>query len=229
MMKKIFFLFTAIAFIALISCSGDSKKTDGATDSTATKDNIEKVAKTNGKYQLKSGIITMSSDAMGIGQTITLYFDDYGNKECAETKGEMDMGIAGKVQMHQLAITKDGYVYNIDMTNKSGTKTKITPNSKQKDIDFSNLTEDMMKQMKIKKEGTEVLLGKTCDKYSLDAPALKMKSSYSVWNGIPLKSEVNMIGIVAKITTTKIEENCVIPAEKFEIPKDIKITEVKGM
>lgn len=233
-MKKIFFLIAVIAFIALISCSGDSKKTNGTTDSTATKDNIEKITKTNSKYYLKSGIITMIFETRGFVQTMIRYFDDYGNKECVETKWEMDsvwyaMETGGKVQIHQLEITKDGYVYIIDMIDKSGTKTKITPKSKQKDIDFSNLTEDMRKQMKITKQGTEVLLGKTCAKYSLDDPALKMKSSYSVWNGIPLKSEVNMAGIVAKITTTKIEENCVIPAEKFEIPKNIRITEVKRM
>lgn len=230
-MKKILFLLTAFAFNTLISCSGDNKKINDSADSTASKNSTEKVVKTNKKYQLKSGIITMISGTMGMTQTMTLYFDDYGNKECAETMGEMDMGIVGKVHMPQqlLAITKDGYAYNIDMTNKSGTKTKIMPNRMQKDIDFSNLTEDMMKQMKITKQGTEVLLGRTCDKYSMYEPALKMKSSYSVWNGIPLKSEVNIAGIVAKTITTKIEENCVIPAERFEIPKDIKITELKGM
>ena len=65
---------------------------------------------------------------------------------------------------------------------------------------------------------TEEIMGKTCDKYTMDDPALKMKSTYSVWNGIPLKSEIDMAGVKATVTTTKIEENASIPAEKFEIP-----------
>lgn len=81
----------------------------------------------------------------------------------------------------------------------------------------------------LSKQGTEEVMGKTCDKYTMDDPTLKMKSTYCVWNGIALKSEINMAGIVAKVTTKKIEENASVPATKFEIPKDIKITEMKGM
>jgi len=227
-MKKLFIFATALAMISFVSCSGDGKKT-GDSDSTKTKDSTNESATTSGKYKLKSGIVTMTSETMGMTQDMTIYFDDYGNKECVETIGEMDMGIAGKVKMHQLSITKDGYMYNLDMTNKTGTKTKVTAGGKQQDIDFSNLTDDMMKQMKITKQGTEEIMGKTCDKYTMDDPTLKMKSTYCVWNGIALKSEINMAGIVAKITTKKIEENASVPATKFEIPKDIKITEMKGM
>jgi outer membrane lipoprotein-sorting protein len=162
-------------------------------------------------------------------QDMSIYFDDFGNKECVETMGSMDMGMAGKVQMHQMLITKDGYLYSFDMTNKTGTKTKINTGGSQKEIDFSNMTDEMMKQMKITKGGTEVLLGKSCQQYSMEDPTLKMKSTYSVWNGIPLKSEVEISGIVAKVTATKLEENATIPAEKFEIPKDVKITEVSDM
>ena len=227
-MKKLFIFATAVALISFASCSGDGKKTDGS-DSTKTKDSTTETSTTSGKYQLKSGIVTMTSETMGMTQAMTIYFDDNGSKECVETIGEMDMGMAGKIKMHQLSITKDGYMYNLDMTAKTGTKTKITTSGKQQDIDFSNMTDELMKQMKITKQGTEVVMGKTCDKYTMDDPTLKMKSTYCVWNGIALKSEIDMAGIVAKVTATKIEENATIPAEKFEIPKDIKITEMKGM
>jgi hypothetical protein len=225
-MKKLFFYSFVIALSALISCSGNGKKSDSTSDSTKTKDSTAKSDNIKGKFKMKSGIITMMSETMGMKQTITMYFDDYGSKHCTETKGEIDMGALGKTEMHNLNFAKDGYTYSIDLTKKTGTKMKSITTGKQKDIDFSKLTDDMMKQMKITKQGTEEVLGKTCDKYFLNDPDLKMKSSYCVWNGIPLKSEIDMGGIKATVTATKIEENASIPAEKFEIPKDIKITEV---
>jgi hypothetical protein len=228
-MKKLIIYAAAVAFIFFVSCSGDSKKNDSSSDSTKTKDSTEKVSSSGEKYKMKSGIITMVSETMGMKQEMIMYFEDHGNRECVETTGEMDMGMAGKVKIHNLSITKDGYVYSLDLTNKTGTKTKVLTSGSHRDIDFNNLTDDMMKQMKITKEGTEVIMGKTCDKYTLNDPTLKMKSSYSVWNGLPLKSEIDMAGIKATVTTTKIEEDASIPAEKFEVPKDIKITEVKGM
>jgi hypothetical protein len=224
-MKKLLFFAAAVAFAALTSCSGGGSK-DNATDSTKTKDGSETAATGNGKYKLKSGIIEQTSSTMGMKQNITVYFDDYGSKECTETKSEMDMGIAGKIKIHNISLMKDGYMYSIDMTNKSGTKTKVGSMGGKKEIDFSAMTEDMMKQMKITKLGTEVLLGKTCDKYSMDDAALGMKGTYSVWEGIPLKSEVDMAGIKATITTTKIDENATVPAEKFEVPAGIKITDM---
>ena len=218
-------LFLIIITIALISCSGKGKKNNALSDSVKTKYTAESNPVSKGKYRIKSGIITMNSETMGMVQSMTIYFDDYGNKECSETKGVIDMGIAGKIQIHNMTIVNNGYIYNLDISNKSGTKSKCSFSAK--DIDFSNLNEDIMKQMKISEAGTEVILGKTCDKYLLNDPALKIKSAYSVWNGLPLKSEVSINGITAKVTAKKIEENCTISAEKFEISKDIKITEVK--
>ncbi|HNW97571.1 MAG TPA: hypothetical protein PKK00_04050 [Bacteroidales bacterium] len=227
-MKKLHLIFLIIIVTILASCLGNSNKPDNNPDSTKTQ-----ITKTNalssGKYKIKSGIIEMNIETMGMIQKMKMYFDDFGNKECVETNYTMDMGIAGKIEMHSKVITGNGYIYNIDLTKKSGTKTKITTNEKNKtnDIDFNNMDEKIMKEMHITKAGTEKVMDKTCDKFNMNNPELKMKSSYSVWNGIPLKYEMNMSGIVAKATTTKIEENATIPAEIFEIPADIKITEIK--
>lgn len=220
----------ALMILGLVSfmaaCSGSSKKPEGAaTDSTKTEKNDKAV---KGKYQIKSGIITYVSQSMGMTQNVTIYFDDYGSKECTETTSEMDMGAAGKVKMNNRTILKDGYMYSLDITNKTGTKMKINFGvQKNKDIDFSSLSDEVMKQMHIKKEGAETFLGKTCDKYTMDDPIMKMKGSYSVWNGIPLKSEVNISGISVKLIAQKLEENATISNDRFEIPKDVKITEMK--
>ena len=55
---------------------------------------------------------------------------------------------------------------------------------------------------------------------------LHLKSTYSVWKGFPLKSVIDLNGIKAIISASSIEENCSIPKEKFEIPADIKISEL---
>ncbi|MGD0712082.1 MAG: hypothetical protein ABR968_12995 [Bacteroidales bacterium] len=224
-MKKLFIYAIVIMMSALVSCSGGGKKSGSSTDSTKIKDSIAKAA-SNGMYKLKSGIVTMVTETMGMKQTITMYFDDYGNKRSNETSGEIDMGALGKTEMHNLSFTKDGYMYNIDLVKKTGTKVKAPTSGNHKDIDFSKLSDDMMKQMKITKQGTEVVLGKTCDKYFMDDPTLKMKSTYCVWNGIPLKSEVDMGGMKATVTATKIQENVSVPADRFEIPKGITVREI---
>lgn len=211
----------------LFACSGGSKNTDG-TENDSTKTDSVKNVEVKGKYQIKSGIITYVSETMGMKQDVSIYFDDYGSKECTETSSEMDMGIAGKVKIHNVSLSKDGYMYSLDLTNKTGTKMKANPAAqKNKDIDFSGMTDEVMKQMHIAKLGTETFLGKTCEKYSIDDPTFKMKGTYTVWNGIPLKSEIDMSGIGVKLIAKKLEENAVIPAEKFEVPKDVKITEIK--
>ena len=82
---------------------------------------------------------------------------------------------------------------------------------------------DIAKEMNIKKVGTQSFLGKTCDKYTIDFKKQQMKGSYLVWNGIALKTEMTVMGMKTTIEATKIEENPTIPADKFEVPKGIKI------
>lgn len=216
-MKKLLFFALAAAIAALSSCSGGGNKTDKKADSTKTKDSIAKTSSGTGRYKMKSGILTQTTTTMGMTMNMTVYFDDYGNKQCTETKSSMGT--------NNISLTLDGYQYSINLMSKTGTKTKIPKTGDNKNIDFSSLTADMMKQMKITKLGTEEVMGKTCDKYSMDDAAMSMKATYWVWNGIALKMESAVMGFKSTILTTKIDENATIPADKFEIPKDIKITD----
>jgi hypothetical protein len=225
-MKKLLLFATAVAIAALTSCGGGGK-TDSATDSTKTKDTTAKATVSSGKYKIKSGILNQTMTTMGMTMKVNIYFDDFGSKECMETKGEMDMGMGGKVTTaNNINLIKDGYTYDINLLNKAGTKMKIPTTGPKKDVDFNNLTEDLMKQMKITKLGTEDVMGKTCDKYSMNDATTSMKGTYWVWNGIPLKTEIDIAGVKATTTTTKIDESAVILADKFEIPAGIKITDL---
>lgn len=211
-MKSIQFirLVVAIAVVTLFSCQG--KNTGNSPDN----ENKNAVVKTNskGKYAIKSGIIEYNGTVMGMQQTQTQIFDDYGNKEVTLTQMEM-MGV--KTDQHTL--TKDGFTYTFDMKEKTGTKTPASPVT---NIDFRNLTEDMKNAMKLEELGKETFLGKSCVKYSLDYDRYQMKGSFLVWNGIPLKTNIDMSGIEVNLEATKIEENPTIPAGTFDVPDDIK-------
>jgi len=156
---------------------------------------------------------------MDMKQTLT--FDDYGKKEATDVEMEM-MG----TKIHTVTLTKDGFVYTIDMVKKTATKSPSYQGSNQ-NIDFENLSEEMVKDMKLKKEGTEEFLGKTCEKMSIDYEKMKMKGSYLVYKGIPLMVDTDMGSMKMKLIGEKFTENPEIPPAKFEVPEGITIAENK--
>ena len=223
-MKPNFHLLFSVFILILLSCNQGREKKSSPTD--ATIDSTISTSTPQGKYQLKSGIITLVSETMGMKQYMTTYFDDYGLKECIETKGVMNMGTAGIMEIHSLSFVKDTYYYTIDLISKTGTRTKISSSKNKNDINFNNLSEEQLKEMKLTRQGTETILNRICEKYGMNDSTLHLKSTYSVWKGFPLKSVIDLNGIKAIISASSIEENCSIPKEKFEIPADIKISEL---
>jgi len=155
---------------------------------------------------------------MGMEATQTMCFDDYGAKENQDVAMEV-MGF----KVHTITVMKDGFSYNYDPDKKTGTKTSLT--GRNDNIDFENLTEEIQKEMKIEKIGSEKFLDKNCTKFSINNEKLRMKGSYLVWKGIPLKTDVDLGGMKMLLEATKITENADVPAEKFVIPADIKFQE----
>jgi len=196
----------------LFSCKSKTSETASVTDS-----NTEVATATpKGKYAIKSGIVEYNTRMMGMDMKQTLTFDDYGQKEATDVEADM-MG----VKIHTVTITKDGFIYTLDMEKKTGTKIS----GKSPDIDFENLSEEMVKDMNLKKEGTEEYLGKTCEKMSIDYTKMKMKGTFLVYKGVALKSDTDMGSMKMNLIAEKFEENPSVPASKFEIPADIKIIE----
>ncbi len=191
----------------MLSCNSKPASENGQTETGL------KTGK--GKYVMKSGMVEYKTQVMGMEATQTMYFEDYGAKETQDVAMEM-MGM----KINTITVMKDGFSYNYDPDKKTGTKTSLT--GRTDNIDFENLTEEIQKEMKIEKIGTEKFLDKTCTKYSINNEKLNMKGSYLVWKGIALKTNVDMGGMKILLEATKITENADIPAEKFEIPADIK-------
>jgi hypothetical protein len=54
-----------------------------------------------------------------------------------------------------------------------------------------------------------------------------MKGTFLVYKGVALKSETDLGSMKMNLLAEKFEENPTIPAEKFEVPSDIKIIESK--
>ena len=213
-MKKIFFAILCILMIA--SCKNNSSNTTPGQE--PAKDGVSATEQPKGKYTLKSGIVEYKTTVMGMAAKQILKFDDYGAKELTLVEMEM-MGYKSS----SYTLNRDGFVYSYDLEKKTGTKMSATP---QANIDFANLTDEIIEEMKIKKEGEENFLGKTCTKFSIDNEKLSMKGSYLVWNGVALKTNIDMGGMKVDLEATKFEENIAIPAEIFEVPADVKFTEM---
>jgi hypothetical protein len=221
----------SLAAMSLVSC-GKSKDaattTDSAAHPTASAAASATVAAapaaTSGKYKLESGIVTSSMEMPSMKQsgTTVLYFDKHGAREALETISTMK--IAGNaIQMHQLRFNKDGYVYMLDLANKTGVRTK--GGSVVGSTNMADVSESLIKEYHIKKEGTETIAGKTCDMISMD-DGKSMKGHVSTWNGITMKTDVSVSGMPMKTVVTKIEENSAIPDSKFEVPAGITVKDM---
>jgi hypothetical protein len=197
------------------ACKGKTTEAAASSDENSA---VSDVSTPSGKYGLKSGIVIYKTQMMGMDVKQTMTFDDYGKLDVQEVEMEM-MG----VKVHTLTLSKDGYMYNIDMVQKTGTKMVGLNNT---NIDFQNLSEKMVKDMNLKKLGTEEFLGKTCDKMSIDYKAMSMTGTFLVYKGVALMSDTDMGTMKMKLVAEKFIENPDIPASKFEIPADVTITEI---
>jgi hypothetical protein len=227
-LKKItWFCFAAFVVLAM-SCSNSASKTS-ESDSTKTAANTNESSNTaSKKYDIKSGIVTYKASVMGIENTQTLYFDDYGAKEMKESITEMSiMGI--KTRKVDVSLEKEGYRYEYELENMTNNENKLTKEIKKTKIYSAGssdmaamattLSDEMKKKYEYKEEGTEAVAGVTGTKVSMKMG--KTAITAVMYKKVMLKTVMEMI----KITATKFEENVAIPADKFELPKDYTIIE----
>ncbi len=177
------------------------------------------------RYPVKSGIIEYEYTGDAVG-TQKLIFDQWGYYEARED--HYTMKIQGQENtINTLAIQANDVSYQIDLDKKEGTKMKNPVPDMIKQIaeglteeQKKNLGEQMLIRMGGKKTGTEDFLGRECTTYDF------MGSTMYVWNGLSLKSLVNMMGVKMAITAKSVETDIDIPASAFEPPADVKIKDV---
>jgi hypothetical protein len=204
-MKRIMLM--VVTAVCLISCQNQKSQVREESEEV-----LGKVGR--GKYGIETGVVEYKTKMMGMDAIQKLYFVGYGEKESTVTDIEM-MGM----KLKSVTVTKDGMMYNYDPQQRTGSKTSM--NSKS-NIDFENLTEQVMEDMKIRKVGEERMLGRKCIKYSIDNASLKMKGYYWVWKGIPLKTDVDMGSMKMVLEAISVQENVSIPDNQFDIPGDIR-------
>lgn len=206
----------------IVSCGNSSdKKENSSTDTTVTEQQTTNADIPEGaRYGMESGIIVFETSTMGFTQTVTLYFEDYGKTSASEMEGSA-MG----QNIHNINILKDGFIYNVDLVNKTAFRSKMSEQSNES-INFMNMDENMKKKFKIKQVGNETIAGKPCIVYEFEVPDAGMTSKTWVWNGIGLKSESSVMGMTVTMEVKSIKENVDVPASKFEVPAGIKIEDM---
>lgn len=211
MKKLLFILFMVLVAASCKNASSDKQQTQASGEEFR----VTAPEKGKGKYGIKSGIVEYKTSVMGFEAIQTLYFDNYGALEATVTSMEI-MGM----KTQNVTITKEGYIYTLDLENKTGTKTAIYSGSV---INFEDITDQVTKDWNLKKVGKESVLGKECDKWSMNNESMGMKGHYWVWKGVALKVDADMSSSKMLMEATKFEDNVNVPAEKFEIPADIVI------
>jgi len=210
----------------LISCGGKKSQEQGGksadvTSEAAVKNESNQLAKK--KYPIEKGIIHQKISAAGFKTTPVIYFDKWGDWQATETSVEMEiMGVKGG--SHSLDIVKGDEHWNIDLTEKKGRHYKLTAKINELGVDINTLTKGVMKEMKIEDLGTETYLGYKCKKLKVKNDKMKMNMTYLTYGNLMMKMDGEAMGIKTKMEVTKIE-TVTPPAEKFNVPKGIKMQE----
>ena len=172
------------------------------------------------RYGVKKARIEYTLSGTQTG-TETLYFDEWGMREAKYTKTELKiLGITQKT--NTATFIEDTWIYTVDLDKKTGTKTE---NTMLKALEGQNL-EDVGKQMMIKmggkKVGSEKILG---DKDTEIWEMQNMGTKIWLWNGIPLKTETNMMGMKISNVATKIQFD--FPKKYLEKPTDVDFSKTE--
>lgn len=158
------------------------------------------------KYGIKSGTAKAMMSMLGQRVETTMYFDDYGALEATVTT------TAG---VEVLSISRDGKTYIVNPGSRQVQETP-TPES----VNYMDLNDEVMAKYKIKEIGKETVAGKECTQYEVEVTQAgqTVKTSVSVWEGFPMKTVANVMGMSLSMAVSEFVEGPV-DASHFEIPK----------
>ena len=158
------------------------------------------------RYGVKSATVKVVTNMMDQKVESVSYFDDFGAKEL--TVMEM-MGM----KMNQ--ISRDGKMFIVNEAEKQVQEMPARDN-----INYLNLTREVIKKYNVKEVGKEKVAGKDCIKYTAEIEQMGQKAqvSVSVWNGYAMKSNIDMGGFGISTEVVEFKEGPV-DAKLFEIPK----------
>ncbi len=171
-------------------------------------------------FPFKSGIIEYQKTGKTKGSSIK-YIEDYGYKQA--DYGESVTKIFGmKTEQKEGTILIGPIVYAIDYENDAVAKGEnpvyeLYANSNG---NYIELGEQAMENLGFTNTGkTGTVLGKECEIWK------GTLGEIWTWKGLALKSTTKILGIKMDETATKITIDTNVPANKFEVPKDMEIKE----
>ena len=171
-------------------------------------------------YGIQTGIIEYKYSGSQVG-TGTLYFDEYGYKSAMK----MDTKMNDQPQKGWVVSFKE-YQYIFDPAKPDeGLKMKnpiIESLLIMDKPDFDKVAEDLYSKMGMKKAGTEKFMDRDCIAFKGDMGKIL------TWNGILMLMDMNYSGIKTKQEVTTIKINVPVDSKYFEIPKNIKFSEMPG-
>jgi hypothetical protein len=171
-------------------------------------------------YGIESGIIEYKYSGSEVGKGI-MYFDEFGSR----TAMNVDTKRGEEINKGWVISHKE-YQYIFDPTKPDeGLKMKnpiIESLIKMDKQDYDKAAEDLYSQMGMKKSANEKFLDKDCIAYKGDMGKIL------TWKGILMLMDMNYGGMKSRQEVTSIKVNVPIDAKYFEIPKNIKFSEMPG-
>ena len=142
-----------------------------------------------------------------------------------EAKYEMKTTKVGpmKTEENKVTFLEGAMAYTVNLKDNTGSKMENPMLKSFEGQDLTEVGEKMMKQMGGKKIGSEKFLGKPTIIWEIK----QMGTKSWVWKGVPLKSELNMMGMKISIVATKISEK--FDKSKLERPKNIDYKDISEM
>ena len=150
-----------------------------------------------------------------------IYFDDYGAKQVTVTE------FNGNTTRTLVIDGKNVMVNDAEKTAREMPQMGAMSNRTQ--INFSALTDKVIKKNKIKELGEEEVAGKLCKKYSYRTAGMNGPVTQFVWiyKGITLKSAMDMgFGEMGQ-TALSIEEDIEVDPALFTLPEGVKVEKMQ--
>ncbi|KAF0201175.1 MAG: hypothetical protein FD170_2941 [Bacteroidetes bacterium] len=222
--RKTGVVFLAAAAYVLTSCGGgsninpDSKMSEVAGEMAGMKTYMIEYKSTVNAPEIKS-------------VTKTVQFVDTENDRYAYFSESESNYMGQKQTDNSLMIMKDGYSYIINLKDKTGFKSK-DGELEDDPTDVMMPEDDVTFRQMIEADGgkitgNEIFLGRDCIVVEItQADDSEEPQLTKMWyyKGIMLKMQNSSVTMEA----VKFEENANIPADKFEVPADINMSEIPG-
>ncbi|MBC8144912.1 MAG: hypothetical protein H7X80_04950 [bacterium] len=194
--------------------SNDSVATD-----TATKAGVTPPGR---RYNVKSGIVELKSGALG-KHSQTVYFDDYGAREAIHSNIESDAGT-----QRTIMVMTDGVNIVYDPEKKAGTRIDLSDALSQIGLggipNLASLTDQQKRELKHQPIAGRTVLGKRTQGASIEIAGTLVR--VWSWEGVPLRMEASMQGNAMNVEASSIKTDVKIPADRFIIPKDVKLRDL---